>query len=83
MRTAFTFMTAALLSAASLVHASDAQPEVYTYDTQLDIASVLSIEVKPTTFCQVTDAVMTYRDSTDQVRQLAYRTLSERCKTEN
>ena len=83
MRTTFALMTAALLCAASLAHAGDAQPEVYTYDTQLDIASVLSIKVEPTAFCKVTDAVMTYRDSSDQVRQLAYRTLSESCKTEN
>lgn len=83
MRTAYTFVAAALLSAASLAHANSAEPETYTYDTQLDIASVLSIKLEPTPFCRVTNAVMTYRDSTDQVRKLAYRTLSENCKTEN
>ncbi|CDZ94900.1 DUF2790 domain-containing protein [Pseudomonas saudiphocaensis] len=83
MRTAFAFATALLLSATSLAHAGNSDAEVYTYGTELDIASVLSIKLEPTPFCRVTNAVMTYRDSTDQVRKLSYRTLSESCKTEN
>lgn len=83
MRTTFAFATALLLSATSLAHAGSSDAEVYTYGTELDIASVLSIKLEPTPFCKVTNAVMTYRDSTDQVRKLSYRTLSESCKTEN
>lgn len=83
MRTTFAFATALLLSATSLAHAGNSNAEVYTYGTELDIASVLSIKLEPTPFCKVTNAVMTYRDSTDQVRKLSYRTLSESCKTEN
>ncbi|MBE7926274.1 MULTISPECIES: DUF2790 domain-containing protein [Pseudomonadaceae] len=83
MRTTFAFATALLLSATSLAHAGNSDAEVYTYGTELDIASVLSIKLEPTPFCKVTNAVMTYRDSTDQVRKLSYRTLSESCKTEN
>lgn len=83
MRTTFAFATALLLSATSLAHASNSDAEVYTYGSELDIASVLSIKLEPTPFCKVTNAVMTYRDSTDQVRKLSYRTLSESCKTEN
>jgi hypothetical protein len=83
MRTTFAFATALLLSATSLAHAGNSDAEVYTYGTELDIASVLSIKLEPTPFCRVTNAVMTYRDSTDQVRKLSYRTLSESCKTEN
>ena len=83
MRTTFAFATALLLSDTSLAHAGNSDAEVYTYGTELDIASVLSIKLEPTPFCRVTNAVMTYRDSTDQVRKLSYRTLSESCKTEN
>lgn len=81
MRTTFAFATALLLSAASLVQANE--PETYTYGTEIDIASVLSIKVKPTPYCEVTDAVMTYRDSTGKVRKLSYRTLAESCKNQN
>lgn len=83
MRTTFALATALLLSAASLAHANSADAEPYTYGTELDIASVLSIKLEPTPFCRVTNAVMTYRDSADQVRKLSYRTMSESCKTEN
>lgn len=83
MRTTFALATALLLSAASLAHANSTDAETYTYGTELDIASVLSIKLEPTPFCRVTNAVMTYRDSADQVRKLSYRTLSESCKTEN
>jgi hypothetical protein len=74
---------ALLLSAASLVHANSADPERYTYGTQLDIASVISIKVEPTPYCEVTDAVMTYRDSSGEVRKLSYRTLADTCKNQN
>ena len=83
MRTTCACATALVLSATSLAHAGNSDSEVYTYGTELDIASVLSIKLEPTPFCRVTNAVMTYRDSTDQVRKLSYRTLSESCKTEN
>ena len=83
MRTTFAFATALLLSATSLAHAGNSDAEVYTYVTELDIAPGLSSKLAPTPFCKVTNAVMTYRDSTDQVRKLSYRTLSESCKTEN
>lgn len=72
-----------LLSATSLVHASGEEPQRYTYGTQLDIASVMSIKIEPTPYCEVTDAVMTYRDSSGEVRQLAYRTLADACKNQN
>ena len=76
------FATALLLT--SLAHADDAaRPEVYTYNTTLDVASVLSIKLKPTPNCEVTDAVMTYLDSAGQERKLAYRTLSDSCKNQN
>ncbi|UPQ82646.1 DUF2790 domain-containing protein [Pseudomonas knackmussii] len=61
-----------LLSATSLVHASGEEPQRYTYGTQLDIASVMSIKID-----------MTYRDSSGEVRQLAYRTLADACKNQN
>ncbi len=83
MRTTFAFATALLLSASSLAHANGAEPETYAYGTKLDIASVLSIKVEPTPYCEVTDAVMTYRDSAGEVRKLSYRTLAESCKNQN
>jgi hypothetical protein len=79
-----TLATAALLlSAASLAHANSAEADPYTYGTKLDIASVMSIKIKPTPYCEVTDAVMTYRDSSGEVRKLAYRTLADSCKNQN
>ena len=75
--------TALLLSVASLVHANSAEPEPYTYGTKTDIASVMSIKIEPTPYCEVTDAVMTYRDSAGEVRKLSYRTLSDTCKNQN
>ncbi len=79
-----TLATAALLlSAASLVHANSAETETYSYGTQLDIASVMSVKIEPTPYCKVTDAVMTYRDSSGEVRKLAYRTLADSCKNQN
>lgn len=79
-----TLATAALLlSASSLVHANSAEPEQYAYGTKLDIASVMSIKIEPTPYCKVTDAVMTYRDSSGEVRKLAYRTLADSCKNQN
>ncbi|MCQ4286544.1 DUF2790 domain-containing protein [Pseudomonas stutzeri] len=83
MRTTFAFATALLLSAASLAHANGAEAETYTYGTKIDIASVLSIKVEPTPYCEVTDAVMTYRDSSGEIRKLSYRTLAESCKNQN
>lgn len=83
MRTTFAFATALLLSAASLAHANGAEPEPYTYGTKIDIASVLSIKVEPTPYCEVTDAVMTYRNSAGEIRKLSYRTLAESCKHQN
>ncbi len=74
---------ALLLSAASLAHANNAEPEPYTYGTQLDIASVMSVKIEPTPHCKVTDAVMTYRDSSGEIRKLAYRTLADSCKNQN
>jgi hypothetical protein len=74
---------ALLLSATSLVHANAADPERYSYGTQLDIASVISINVEPTPYCEVTDAVMTYRDSSGEVGKLSYRTLADTCKNQN
>jgi len=80
----FTLATSALLlSFASLVHANSGEPETYTYGTKVDIASVLSIKVEPTPYCEVTDAVMTYRDSAGEVRKLSYRTLADTCKNQN
>jgi hypothetical protein len=76
-------ITALLLSATSLVHANGAEPQRYTYGTQLDIASVMSIKIEPTPYCEVTDAVMTYRDSSGEVRKLSYRTLADTCKNQN
>ncbi|MGM3386726.1 DUF2790 domain-containing protein [Stutzerimonas stutzeri] len=73
--------TALLLS--SVAHADSRKPDVYTYGTKLDGASVLSIKLKPTPNCEVTDAVMTYLDSAGHKRQLAYRTLSDTCKNQN
>lgn len=67
----------------SLAHADQAKVESYTYGSQLDIAAVLSVNIKPTPYCEVTDAVMTYRDSTGAKRKLAYRTLSEACRYQN
>lgn len=81
MRTTFAFAAALLLSAASLAHADE--PETYTYGTEVDVASVLSIKVEPTPYCEVTDAVMTYRDSAGEIRKLSYRTLAESCKNQN
>ncbi|MCQ4257975.1 DUF2790 domain-containing protein [Stutzerimonas stutzeri] len=79
-----TLATAALLlSAASLAHANSSEPEPYTYGTRLDIASVVSIKIQPTPYCEVTDAVMTYRDPSGEVRKLAYRTLADSCKNQN
>jgi len=79
-----TLATAALLlSAASFVHADSADSEPYTYGSRLDIASVLSIKIEPTPYCEVTDAVMTYRDSAGEVRRLGYRTLADSCKNQN
>ncbi|MCQ2030468.1 DUF2790 domain-containing protein [Stutzerimonas zhaodongensis] len=79
-----TLATAALLlSATSLVHANSAETETYSYGTQLDIASVMSVKIEPTPYCKVTDAVMTYRDSSGEVRKLAYRTLADSCKNQN
>ena len=75
--------SAFLLTATSLAHANDAEPQRYTYATKLDIASVMSIKIEPTPYCKVTDAVMTYRDSSGEVRTLAYRTLSDACKNQN
>lgn len=77
-----TFIATALLFS-SLAQANSGEPETYTYGTQLDIASVLSIKIKPTPACEVTDAVMTYRDSQGAERKLVYRTLSERCRLQN
>ncbi|MCQ4321100.1 DUF2790 domain-containing protein [Stutzerimonas stutzeri] len=79
-----TLATAALLlSAASLAHANSGEPEPYTYGTRLDIAAVVSIRIEPTPYCEVTDAVMTYRDSTGEVHRLAYRALADSCKNQN
>ncbi|WP_277985788.1 DUF2790 domain-containing protein [Pseudomonas songnenensis] len=49
----------------------------------MDVASVLSVKIKPTPYCEVTDAELTYRDSTGTERKLAYRTLSEACRNQN
>jgi hypothetical protein len=76
-------ITALLLSTASLAHANSAEPEPYTYGTKLDVASVVSIKLEPTPYCEVTDAVMTYRDSSGELRKLSYRTLSDSCKNQN
>ncbi|UNG18532.1 DUF2790 domain-containing protein [Stutzerimonas zhaodongensis] len=79
-----TLATAALLlSAASLALADSGEPEPYTYGSRLDIASVLSIKIEPTPYCEVTDAVMTYRDSAGEVRRLVYRALADSCKNQN
>ncbi len=75
--------TALLLSAASLAHANSGEPEPYTYGSRLDIASVVSIKIEPTPYCEVTDAVMTYRDSSGELHQLTYRTLADSCKNQN
>ena len=83
MRRTLTTAAALLLSAASLAQAQDIKPEAYTYGTPLDIASVMSIHIKPTVYCTVTDAVMTYRDSAGEIRKLSYRTLSESCRHQN
>ncbi|MCQ4295889.1 DUF2790 domain-containing protein [Pseudomonas stutzeri] len=77
-----TLIATALLFS-SLAQAHDANVEPYSYGTQLDVAAVLSLKIKPTPNCEVTDAVMTYRDSTGAERKLAYRTLSEACKYQN
>lgn len=67
----------------SLAEADDAKAQPYTYGTRLDVASVLSVKIKPTPYCEVTDAEMSYRDSTGTERKLAYRTLSEACRNQN
>ncbi|AHY44676.1 DUF2790 domain-containing protein [Stutzerimonas decontaminans] len=77
-----TLIATALLFS-SLAQADEAKAQPYTYGTQLDVASVLSVKIKPTPYCEVTDAVMTYRDSAGAERKLAYRTLSEACKYQN
>lgn len=77
-----TFIATALLFS-SLVQADSAGSETYTYGTKLDIASVISIKIDPTPYCEVTDAVMTYRDSAGQEHKLAYRTLADSCKNQN
>lgn len=77
-----TLIATALLFS-SLAQANSAEPETYTYGTRLDVASVVSVKIKPTPFCEVTDAVMTYKDSAGDERKLVYRTLSERCRQQN
>lgn len=77
-----TLIATALLFSA-LAQADDVKATPYTYGTQLDVAAVLSVKIKPTPYCEVTDAVMTYRDSTGTERKLAYRTLSEACRYQN
>ena len=78
-----TFFIASALLFTSIAQANGNSAETYTYQTKLDVASVKSIKIKPTPYCEVTDAVMTYRDSTGAERKLAYRTLSEACKRQN
>lgn len=78
-----TFLIATALLLSSLAQANDVKATPYTYGTQLDVAAVLSLELKPTPYCEVTDAVMTYRDSTGAERKLAYRTLAEACRYQN
>ncbi|WP_407293577.1 DUF2790 domain-containing protein [Stutzerimonas zhaodongensis] len=77
-----TFIATALLFS-SLAQAQNTEVETYVYGTRLDIASVVSVKISPTPYCEVTDAVMTYRDSTGKERKLAYRTLSDSCKNQN
>ena len=43
----------------SLAQADDAKAQPYTYGTRLDVASVLSVKIKPIPYCEVTDAEMT------------------------
>jgi|GEM_PF-104269 len=55
-------MRAALIATAllfsALVQAQSTEVETYTYGTRLDVASVVSVKIKPTPNCEVTDAVM-------------------------
>ena len=55
-----TFIATALLFS-SLAQAQNTEVETYVYGTRLDIASVVSVKISPTPYCEVTDAVMTYR----------------------
>ncbi|EWC43324.1 DUF2790 domain-containing protein [Pseudomonas stutzeri] len=77
-----TLIATALLFS-SLAQADNGAAEIYTYGTKLDVASVTSIRIEPTPYCEVTDALMTYRDTTGAERRLTYRTLSEACKIQN
>ncbi|MGG2398238.1 DUF2790 domain-containing protein [Pseudomonas sp. SH1-B] len=58
---------------------SSVTPVTYTYDTQLDIAKVLSISEEATQLCAVVNSRMTYLDSQGREHALDYLKLSSAC----
>ena len=72
-----------LLLAASLAQASDSDAMPYRYGSQPDVNQVLKIETAPSQQCEVTTAVMTYRDSAGALRKMSYLTSSEACTKQN
>ncbi|MNF11309.1 hypothetical protein D3C80_2125070 [compost metagenome] len=57
--------------------------EPYRYGSQLDIDRVLRIETPASTRCEITTAIMTYRDSAGTLRKMSYLTSSEACTKQN
>ncbi|THG83846.1 DUF2790 domain-containing protein [Pseudomonas sp. A-1] len=72
-----------LLLIAGLAQAEDSDVQPYRYGSQPDIARVLRIDKPASPRCEVVTAVMTYRDSTDDLRRLSYLTTSEACTRQN
>ena len=72
-----------LLLAAGLAQASNSDAVPYRYGSQPDIGQVLRIETPSSHQCEVTTAVMTYRDSAGALRKMAYLTSSEACTRQN
>ncbi len=72
-----------LLLAASLAQASDSDAMPYRYGSQPEVNQVLKIETAPSRHCEVTTAVMTYRDSAGALRRMSYLTSSEACTKQN
>jgi hypothetical protein len=76
-------LAVSLCAFSSLVHAADSSIPQYRYDTELDIARVVSIKTPKSPTCQLVTAVMTYEDSKGEIHKLAYTVRNNDCYNQN
>lgn len=76
-------LAVSLCALSSLAQAAEPAVEKYRYNSDLDIARVISIKTPKSPTCQLVTAVMTYEDSKGEVRKMAYRVRNNDCYNQN